>query len=109
MTIPDKLKETTDLFGLPLKIGDACMVFESHEPGYTGIKDTSALHGVVTDIEVFPTTTARVRVEHYTLSNNARLDYENTPWMDEKKTRDYYNTSVLGMTAFREAVPEYFL
>ncbi len=120
MTIPDKkyhisekkakkLKETTDLFGLPLKIGDQCIVFQEHGDSFTNVKDTSALHGIIKDITVYPTLVAEVKVEHYKYSEETRNDPSNKAWRDNKETHQYYNTSILGTTILREAAPEYFL
>ncbi len=104
-----ELKETTDLFGLPLKIGDQCMVFSEGEPGFTNTKDIRAMVGVITDIEVFPTMLAQVTVKHYVYSEEERKHPDYKQYRDDKTVYTYYNTGVLGMTVLREARPEYFL
>ncbi len=104
-----ELKETTDLFGLPLKIGDQCVVFRENEAGFTGTKDVSALHGIIKEIEVFPTLVAEVTVEHYVYSEEERKHPDYKQYKNEKNTHSYYNTGVLGTTVLREARPEYFL
>ncbi len=104
-----ELKETTDLFGLPLKIGDQCVVFRENEAGFTGTKDVSALHGIIKEIEVFPTLVAEVTVEHYIYSEDERRDPDYKNVKDKKNVTKYYNTSILGTQILRESVPEYFL
>ena len=105
-----ELKETTDLFGLPLKIGDQCIVFNQGEPSsYSNTIDISAMHGVIKDIEVFPTMLAQVTVEHYKYSEAERKHPDYKQYRDEKETNVYYNSGVLGKSILIEAVPEYFL
>ncbi len=105
----DKLRVTTDMFGTPLKEGDFCIVFSENEAGFTGTKDVSALHGIIKEIEVFPTLVAEVTVEHYVYSEEERKHPDYKQYKNEKNTHSYYNTGVLGTTVLREARPEYFL
>ena len=100
---------TTDLFGLPIKVGDSVKVFRDGADGYTNTKTTHTYDGVITKIEVWPTTIAEVTVDHYEMCNAERLDPNNYRWAKEREISRFYNTSVLGDQIFRDTVPEYFL
>jgi hypothetical protein len=105
----EKIKETTDMLGGPLKEGDIVMVFRDSSDSFSGIKETRTLMGVVKHIQVYPTTIGEVTIEHYKLTEDERRESENSHWKDEKTISRFYNNSVLGMTVLREAMPEYFL
>ena len=100
---------TTDLFGLPIKVGDHVKVFRDGEDGYTSTQTTHTFDGFITKIEVFPTTIAEVTVDHYNMCNAARAAPLNARWAKEREISRFYNTSVLGDQIFRDTVPEYFL
>ena len=104
-----KLKETTDMFGTPLRIGEQCLVFTESEPGFTDTKEIRSMLGIIEDIEVFPTMSANVTVKHYLYSEEERKHPDYKQYKNDKTVDTYYNTGVLGMTVLKEARPEYFL